>query len=104
MAFRQISSLRKGSLSPLAMIRQIFQCETLSGLTGITIMSAYTDPVIIGELLDELQGKFDSIFQVRLLLDIRQFFQSADAHADPPEIVERLADYSELQLQECREI
>lgn len=70
MALRQISSLRKGDLSPIAMIKQIFQCETLSGLTGITIMSAYTDPIIIGELLDELQGMFDSRFQVRVLLDM----------------------------------
>lgn len=70
MAFRQISSLRKGGLSPLAMIRQIFQCETLTGLTGITIVSAYTDPDIIKILLDELQGQFDSRFQVRVLLDM----------------------------------
>lgn len=70
MGFRQISSLRKECSSPLAMIKQIFQCETLSGLTGITIVSAYTDPVIIDELLDELQGMFDSRFQVRVLLDM----------------------------------
>lgn len=70
MAFRRISVLRSTDLSPIGMIKQIFQCDTLSDLTGITIMSAYTDPDIIGELLDELQGMFDSRFQARFLLDM----------------------------------
>ncbi len=70
MAFSQISKLRKSGLTSLGMIKLIFQCNSLSGLTGITIVSAYTDPVIIGELLDELQGMFDSRFRVRVLLDM----------------------------------
>ncbi|BCG47922.1 hypothetical protein GEOBRER4_n2773 [Citrifermentans bremense] len=90
MAFRSIRELRGQAKSPLEMIKQVFKRPDLAGLTGITIVSAYTDPWLLGRLVREIKKLPGIGFTLRVLLD-----ESASGYHRDDEVTEALDELAQ---------
>ena len=78
MPFIQVDQYRKNASSPLEMLHQTWRLQTDCNLNGITIVSAFTDPVIIEQVLDELKAEAPKKKMVKICLD----FGASGYHRD----------------------
>jgi hypothetical protein len=69
MSFVQIEKYRNKASTPLAMLRQTCQVPGADSPTGATIVSAFTDPVIIEQLLNEMKNGKPRKKKVKFCLD-----------------------------------
>lgn len=75
---RDATSIAGHTRSPLTILRQTWRLKKASNLNGITIVSAFTDPVIIGQVLDELNTEGPEKKIVKVCLD----FGASGYHRD----------------------
>jgi hypothetical protein len=72
MSFIKIADYRQTTSSPLAILQQTWRLEADQKIKGITVVSAFTDPIIIKQLLNEIDVKRPPKKLIRILLDFGQ--------------------------------